>query len=196
MKKIFFISAIIFIFYFRIVNAQEFQQIITISPEDQQCTNNRDCTVVETDCNQEACECGGKPINVTSKQKYLTFLKECRQSQKFPIVMCDRSCEPTYEKCANGECVIFQTDSAEMPKLKQNEVKKSANSLALNEGYNLDEYREPEIIFAPEEKEWQLFYDQKYIRDPETGELDGAPGKHFMIDINDLTGKANLMRGM
>lgn len=77
------------------------------------------------------------------------------------------------------------------------QVREITNTHASKEGYDLNEYQEPILEYDPETQEWYVFYDQIYVRDPDTGELMGAPGKHFGISVDDKTGGVKrLMRGL
>lgn len=87
------------------------------------------------------------------------------------------------------QIIGMQTKNNQTILQKKQEVKAIADTYAKTQGYNLSEYQAPEITYNSKTNEWYLFYDQAYLPDPITGELMGAPGKHFGIYINVNTGE-------
>ena len=63
------------------------------------------------------------------------------------------------------------------------EVIELADAEARGRGYNLDEYRRPQVQYDTERETWSLSYEDK-----------GATGKHFSVAIDEKTRKAELKK--
>lgn len=82
------------------------------------------------------------------------------------------------------------------PSLTNEEVKNVADVYAQKEGYNLAEFQQPTLKYDWIAREWTLFYEQIPVTDPEAGQLLWAPGKHFIVFVDDRTGQVkHLGRG-
>ncbi len=65
-------------------------------------------------------------------------------------------------------------------------VRDAARRAAVAEGYDLEEFRAPRIIFDPGTRQWSLFF---------AGSVEPAPGNHFHVLVDDRTGKASVRHG-
>jgi hypothetical protein len=68
------------------------------------------------------------------------------------------------------------------------EVIELADTEARGQGYNLDEYKRPQVQYNTENDTWSVSYDQKGA----TGT--GAAGKHFSVFVDEKTKKAELKK--
>ena len=72
--------------------------------------------------------------------------------------------------------------------LSQEEAIALADREALNQGYDLDEFRRPKADYSATDHKWSLFYDQK--SDNEMPEI----GKYFAATVDDTTKKAEIKK--
>ena len=72
--------------------------------------------------------------------------------------------------------------------LTQEEAIALADREALNQGYELDEFRRPKADYSATDHKWSLFYDQK--ADNEMPEI----GKYFAATVDDTTKKAEIKK--
>ena len=77
---------------------------IQIDPQDQTCSSNEDCVIIETKCKSNGCECG-VPVNKDRFAVYKKQLDECRSKQGM-MAMCDFLCPTPYPSCVDGTCVL------------------------------------------------------------------------------------------
>ena len=164
--------------------ALELEDEIVIAAEDLVCESDKDCTVVETSCWQDTCECGGKPANKQSKSNYEELLSQCRKSIKYALKTCEMECAPRDIRCLNDECTVTWNGRGESPRLKSTQVMRLAENLAA-EKVKINGYRTPRITYDYKRRDWTLFYNGKGKKDEVTGEILLYPGNHFMIRVND-----------
>jgi hypothetical protein len=71
--------------------------------------------------------------------------------------------------------------------LKVDEVIQIANMAAQEAGYNLSEFKKPKAYFGLGKKDqtWTVFYDGKILKH----------GNHFLVWVNDITRKTQVMPG-
>ena len=113
MKRILLIGIFVLIFLGKGIFAAELQQKIEIAAEDQACTKDSDCTVIETSCLRLACDIG-EPVNVESKAKYEQPLQDCRQKslEAAKQTLCEAIFHPHSVKCIVNRCeIIMEIDA-------------------------------------------------------------------------------------
>lgn len=77
---------------------------------------------------------------------------------------------------------------AHTPKMSQADVVRVASRAATDAGYKLADYKKPEahFEFVHKDETWTVFYEMK----PPT-----PPGGHFLVWVDDKTGKTRVMPG-
>lgn len=180
----------------RIVLAQEKPREIVVSPMDQLCQKDQDCTTITTDC-INTCSDDEIAVNVFNKQNYEEKLSECRELNNVKDEACTlaRPLLNLNVNCVHLECAVTIGELKDVPNLKSSEVRKLADDFAIKNKYDLSEYKQPTIRFRVSDNSWIVNYDQRGTLNPQTGQIMLAAGKFFTVDINDETKEINLLPG-
>jgi hypothetical protein len=83
--------------------------------------------------------------------------------------------------------VMLLAGCSHSSKMSQEDVVRLANRAAADAGYKLTDYKAPEARyeFTKKDKTWSVFFDGKAP----------MPGNHFLVCVDDKTGKTQVMPG-
>jgi hypothetical protein len=91
-------------------------------------------------------------------------------------------------RCLALALLVCSAGCGHSTRMSRYDVVKAANSAAIKAGFMLDEFGPPTVRYelTGQDKTWTVFYTQK----PPT-----PLGGHFLVIVEDQTGKTQVMRG-